>query len=93
VVTLILAYDAPAGVRTFKTLLLADTTVARTPPTQTVLLAGVALKPLPAIVTGIPGRPAFGLTDAITGGRSRVVPSTGGPGFQPAPKTSIVATA
>ena len=52
---------APAGTVTVRLVPVAFVTVARVAPKNTILLAAVALKPVPAMVTVVPVMPFVGI--------------------------------
>ena len=58
---------APTGTVTVRLVGLAAVTVAIVAPKKTILLAGVALKPVPVMVMDVPTGPLDGLNDVITG--------------------------
>ena len=66
--TVIAAWLAPIGTVTVKLVVLAAVTVAFVAPKKTILLAGVALKFVPVIVTAVPMGPLLGLKEVMTGG-------------------------
>jgi hypothetical protein len=65
--TVIVPVVAPAGTATVKCVVVAAETVAAVPLNMTVLLAGVALKFVPVIVTDAPTTPLVGLKLVIVG--------------------------
>src|SRR6266508_2079979 len=64
-VTLIVPLVAPAGTLTVSSVAVAALTVARVPLKRTVFWAGVALNPMPAMVTVVPTGPCFGVKSTI----------------------------
>jgi len=65
--TVIVPVVAPVGTATVKCVVVAAETVAAVPLNMTVLLAGVALKFVPVIVTDVPTSPLVGLKLVIVG--------------------------
>ena len=65
-VTLSVPVVAPAGTVTVSWVVVAALTVASVPLKRTVFCAGVALKPMPAMVTVVPTDPCFGVKSTIT---------------------------
>lgn len=61
------ACTAPTGAVTVRLLTLADVTVAFVAPKKTILLAAVASKLAPAIITVAPMSPLIGENDVMTG--------------------------
>ena len=64
-VTLIVPVVAPAGTVTVSWVVVAALTVASVPLKRTVFCAGVALNPMPAMVTVVPTGPCFGVKSTI----------------------------
>lgn len=65
--TVIGAKVASDGTVTFKLVALAEVTAAFVAPKNTILLATVVLKPVPVIVTAVPGEPVKGENAVMVG--------------------------
>ena len=61
-------YVAPIGTVTVRSVLVAAVTVAWVAPKKTMLLAGVASKLLPVMVTEVPTGPLVGEKEVMVGG-------------------------
>src|SRR5262245_12414907 len=63
----------PAGTAVWMLVSVDERTVAGVSPNLTWISAGLAEKPVPVIVTGVPAGPAGGLIPVIVGGPARVI--------------------